>query len=556
MKQSFNDTPRSASCSEGPSPTLGPCRAATRIDRGFWIHLAGATALALTAGGCPRASAGELDETPRGTPIKDIYQQWPSYESAMQGQFSTGALLADINGDGYPDLVVSNGNDMSPQPLVVYFNQCDEHRKSGCFGRYPDYYSADSDYLGTLAIGDIDHDGWPDVAVAVPFDKHRATAGGGVKIYMNKHGQLEPLPSQRLGQSGVFECALADVNADGRLDLVVPGFSLPPASDAPVLRAVSENDAPDMAEPVRIYLNEGERFATKPAWESRNKMIAFGVTVADLDQDGWMDLAVAGVQTFVYHGGPPAPPDAVPIDPTPAWISEKDGRLALFVDAGHIGADSALTLAVSRGCLPNHKRCLSDFALYRPGESRKPVWISKPAYQSSMPLLADLNDDGLLELVGGQWGDEIVGEPLWVFQGRPGGYHTQPDFTTAAAVPNHPISGLAVAEALAVGDTRRCDTSSRTLTWTAARTGAIITLVERQVASVESVEVAGRALPARDWAFASGNNWISLAHPYAAGDTVRVSYVSSPVQDVVEATWNPQRGNLIYNSFLRRGRCR
>jgi hypothetical protein len=509
-------------------------------------------AVGLAIAGCSRAAAPAAAPTvaratgsgKRGeVPLDRIYNKGPSFESAFQGDFATGAMFADINGDGRPDLIIANGNDMSPQSLVVFFNRCDaaQHKFSGCFGVYPDYYSADSDYNGNIAVGDIDHDGWLDVAVAVPFDKQRHTAGGGVKIYLNKQGHLEL--AQRLGNVGTFGCALADVNADGQLDLVVPAFSLTGAPGGVTWQP----------EPARIYLNDGGRFLSTPSWQTENPIIATGVAVADLNQDGWMDLAIAGKQTFVYYGAAPGPAGPVPIDPVPAWTSADDDFTAIFVDAGHIVAGRALTLAVSRGCYPGMPRCGSDFALYQPSGRGEPVWHSAPTYQSSILLLADLNADGLLELIGGQWGDEKIGAPLWFFEGRRDGYHTTPDFVTGAGSTGS--SGLAVAEGLAVADTRDCATTTHQFAATATAAGAVITLAERQIAGVTSVSIAGRELASREWAFARGNNWISLAHPYAAGDALRVSYLASPVQDVAEATWNPDRGNLIYNSFLPTGRC-
>ncbi|WP_394836667.1 VCBS repeat-containing protein [Pendulispora rubella] len=477
-------------------------------------------------------------------PFHSIYLRQPSYETAMDGSFATGITYADINGDGMPDVVAANGNDMAPQPLMVYTNHCSP-KQTSCFAPYPEWYSSDFDYQANVAVGDIDHDGWLDVAVCVPLDKSRRSQGGSVKIYMNRKGHLEGFPSQRIAEGyGTFACTLADVNADGLLDLVVAAFNSPPSSPVPAVVRGSLRSAPQgIRESARIYLNEGGRFHTASDWKSDNGMFAFSTVAADLDQDGWMDVAMGTERVFTYRGGAPTG-KGVPIAPAPAWKSEPTRGLALSIDAGAMGRDPALTLAVSRGCIPGDSNCTSDFALFRPSTGPSPVWKSAPNQLAAMLLLADLNDDHLLDLVGGQWGDHVQGGPLWFFQGLPEGtFSSEPDFRTDG-------SGSAVAEALMVADTRCRAISERNVTLRTKGRGAVVTLPDRRVASIVSVVVAGRNLPPHEWAFAVGQNWISLARPYEPNTELRVTYRASPVQDLIVATWSPQRGNLLFDSFL------
>ncbi|WP_394847006.1 VCBS repeat-containing protein [Pendulispora brunnea] len=476
-------------------------------------------------------------------PFGSIYLRQPSFETAMDGSFATGITFADINGDGMPDVVVANGNDMSPQPLVVYTNHCSSKRTS-CFTPYPQWYSSDFDYQANVAVGDIDHDGWLDVAVCVPLDKSRRSQGGSVKIYMNRKGRLESAPSQRIADGyGTFACTLADVNADGLLDLVVGAFNAPPSPVASVPRGSMRTAPAGVREPARIYLNEGGRFHTVSDWKSDNGMFAMSSLAADFDQDGWMDVAMGTERVFTYRGSAPSG-NGVPIVRAPAWSSEPTPGLALSLDAGTIGSDAALTLAVSRGCIPGDANCTSDFALFRPSAGPLPVWKSAPNQLAAMLLLADLNDDHLLDLVGGQWGDHVQGGPLWFFQGQLGGtFSSEPDFRTDG-------SGSAVAEALMVADTRCRAVTDRNYALRPKARGAVITLPDRRVASIVAVVVNGRSLSPDEWAFAVGQNWISLAHPYEPNADIRVSYRASPVQDLIEATWSPQRGNLLFDSFL------
>ena len=86
----------------------------------------------------------------------------PSFETSPAGHVATGLGIADINGDGWKDIIVANGNDIHRQHLVVYYNQ-----GNGMFPLLPDWQSDDIDYHGHLSAGDIDNDGDVDIAVSV-----------------------------------------------------------------------------------------------------------------------------------------------------------------------------------------------------------------------------------------------------------------------------------------------------------------------------------------------------------------------------------------------------
>ena len=92
----------------------------------------------------------------------NIFSPTPEWQSLAQGHYATGLGAADINGDGWKDIIVANGNDMSRQSLVVYYNNGD-----GTFPTSPSWNSADVDYHGHLSVGDINGDNLPDVAVSV-----------------------------------------------------------------------------------------------------------------------------------------------------------------------------------------------------------------------------------------------------------------------------------------------------------------------------------------------------------------------------------------------------
>lgn len=143
------------------------------------------------------------------------YARTPTWVSADVSNYSTGCAWADIDNDGWLDLVVANGNDMARQRLVVYYNT-----GNGSLPTLPNWQSADIDYHGHLAVGDVNKDSYVDVAVSVYIGAAGFSQKGRVKLYLNNRGVLDATPSWISSDSMyTFSCAWGDADGDGDLDL-------------------------------------------------------------------------------------------------------------------------------------------------------------------------------------------------------------------------------------------------------------------------------------------------------------------------------------------------
>ena len=147
------------------------------------------------------------------------FNQNPNWISTDISNISTGGAFADIDNDGWLDFVVANGNDISRQRLVVYYND-----GTGSFPTTPNWQSADIDYHGHLDVGDVNADGWLDVAVSVYIGATGFNSPGRVKLYLNNNGTLSSNPDWTSGDMVyTFSCAFGDADGDGDLDLAVAG---------------------------------------------------------------------------------------------------------------------------------------------------------------------------------------------------------------------------------------------------------------------------------------------------------------------------------------------
>jgi hypothetical protein len=140
----------------------------------------------------------------------------PDWESTPNGQYGTGLGVTDLDGDGWVDLVVANGNDMGRQKVAVYRNQ-----GNGAYAVTPTWSSADIDYHGHLDLADVNGDGKIDCAVAVYIGAGGFSFPGRVKLYQgNGDGTFSSNPIWQSSDSFYcFSLAFGDMDMDGDPDL-------------------------------------------------------------------------------------------------------------------------------------------------------------------------------------------------------------------------------------------------------------------------------------------------------------------------------------------------
>ena len=218
---------------------------------------------------------------------------------------------ADLNGDGLPELIVPHWNKASPKPsqspalVTVLAN------RGG--GDFEPVFPVEIDLQPRgIAVGDLDADGDPDVAIS-------NLAGHNISILINKGGALAPGTTFGVGKEPRY-LAIGDLDGDGISDLAIVhkrfnelwimindgalGFTVSgvyPTSAGPHsviladldgdcdLDVVASNVLWPMA--VDIYVNEESSFDGLVSLATQNGPAH--VVAGDLDGDGVDDLATA-----------------------------------------------------------------------------------------------------------------------------------------------------------------------------------------------------------------------------------------------------------------------
>ena len=189
--------------------------------------------------------------------------------------------IADVNGDAKPDLVVTNwcGQSYLSQQLDVLLGIGD-----GTFQPAVSY-SSGGEVPESVVVADVNGDGKPDLLVANWWQSFQHTQNGSVGVLLgNGDGTFQPPVIYGSGGYGAASVAVADVNRDGKPDLVVANCE---ASPGGVCTSVGMGHGL-----AAVLLGNGDGSFQPAVTHDLSGLGAGSVVVADINHDGKPDLLV------------------------------------------------------------------------------------------------------------------------------------------------------------------------------------------------------------------------------------------------------------------------
>lgn len=394
--------------------------------------------------------------------IRTAYIYWGSaggYKASNRTELPTlwaaGVAAADLNGDGYPDLVFAN------QGTEAGAEDIQQLKGTGSYIYWGSATGFDADHrtpvethrASDVTVADVNHDGFLDLAFI-----NSGPQGNDVQVFLGGAAGFVKANSQTVSVTDPTSIRSGDLNRDGYADLVVTA-SAPPQTIGPAGLREAKNAAPTFA---YLLMGSADGISAKnivplPTLEARGSLIG------DFNRDGWPDIAIANASArrtgqVVLEAGNDTPlvPSYIYWGSSAGFSAERRTELPALGANGVASADlngdgyPDLVFANSSNGVTHD---VPSYIYWGSATGYAPYMRSElQTFGAASINTADLNGDGIPEVVAvNQYSGNAKGMNSHIYWGNPHHYYSTASMTS---LPTHGAYGTTAAD---LDDDGRCD---------------------------------------------------------------------------------------------------
>jgi len=324
-----------------------------------------------------------------------IFSAAPAYGSG--GLLAAGVVAADTNGDGTPDLVVLNGcidSNCTRGSVGVLIGNGDGTYKAAVT------YDTGAGQATSIATGDVNGDGKLDLIVTSSL----TASNGTINVLLgNGDGTFQGQVSYTSGGDNPSALAVADVNGDGKLDVVVANQC-----------GLGNSAGCGWPGTIGVLLGNGDGTFQAAQTYSTGLCAPDSVVVADLNGDGKVDVlfdgAFSSCNASFMHGVGDGSFQA------PTQVLAASG----YVTGGDVNGDGKIDIVVVTPGVPNATTSAAGTLNVLLGNGSGSFTLSQStAVPVNAPVvLADVNGDGKLDFVAGASCNGCYNSGVGIFLGN------------------------------------------------------------------------------------------------------------------------------------------
>jgi len=409
----------------------------------------------LNADGWPDIAVANSGD--KRSPRFDSYVYWgaaegfsPERRTVLPTLGANGVACADLNGDGHVDLVFANSNDGNTNDVHSYIYW-------GSATGFASYLRSDLQSFGAVSVNaaDLNRDGRPEVVLVNQYSGKFHGQVDSLIYWGNPHHYYSTSSMTGLPGHGAYGTAAADLNGDGWCDIVLCNAY---SDGSYVYWGSSEGLSPEHRQTITVgraycckvadlnrdgwldlvfYGREGEGSTNRATiyWgapsgysDTNRTMLPLttrrgaNISIADLNRDGYLDLVTNddyfGTMEILWGSADGYSPDH-------NWTHATNGGSLKLAD---LNGDGRLDFIVAGGFDPERKSRNTATRIYWGTVDGTPSFdrvVELEAYQTCEVAVADLNRDGHLDLVAGNYmSDSTRSLPIFVYWGGADGAYS------------------------------------------------------------------------------------------------------------------------------------